>query len=124
MQPMPSPDAFIPLDRLDRVDELVERSFAAPIVIFKHSRTCGTSAYAYDELVTYRQQPTALEIHLVDVLRGREISRALATRFKVHHESPQVLLLVDGSVRWHASHYSITADALQQALAIGVPMNS
>lgn len=124
MQPMSPHDAFIPLDRLERVDELVERSFTAPIVIFKHSPTCGTSAYAYDELSTYRQHPAALDIHLVDVLRGREISRAIAARFKVHHESPQVLLLVDGAVRWHTSHYSITADALQQALAVGAPMNS
>ncbi len=117
MASMFSSDVFIPLDRLDLVDELVERSLTAPVVIFKHSPTCGISAFAFDELLAYREEPGSLDIHLVDVLGGREISRAIASRCGVRHESPQVLLLVDGAVAWSASHYGITGEAVRRAVS-------
>jgi bacillithiol system protein YtxJ len=34
------------------LDAAIERSFTTAIVIFKHSETCGTSAYAREELET------------------------------------------------------------------------
>jgi bacillithiol system protein YtxJ len=33
------------------------------------------------------------------------------------HQSPQVFLLHGGAVRWQASHWSITAASLEQALS-------
>lgn len=111
-----SRDVFIPLDQPEQVDQLVERSFTQPVVLFKHSPTCGISAYAYEELQAYRAEPAALEIHLVDVKASRPISQEIAARFKVHHESPQILLLVNGQVTWHTSHYSINTSAIKKAL--------
>jgi bacillithiol system protein YtxJ len=117
MNPASTDDVFLRLDLPEQMDQLVERSFAQPVIIFKHSPACGTSAYAFDELDTYRQDPSAHEVYLVDVLRNRPLSQALAVRFRVHHESPQLLLVVDGKVAWHTSHYGVSAAALERAVA-------
>jgi bacillithiol system protein YtxJ len=104
MNPAPSDTAFIQLDRLEQVDQLVERSFTQPVIVFKHSPACGTSAYAFDELDTYRQEPSAHDVYIVDVLRSRPLSQAIAARFGVHHQSPQLLLiaLLPSSAPWRA----------------------
>ena len=38
-------------------------------------------------------------------------------RFLSEHKSPQMLLVHDGSARWTASHFGVTADAIRVALA-------
>ncbi|MEM7357326.1 MAG: monothiol bacilliredoxin BrxC family protein [Acidobacteriota bacterium] len=48
---------------------------------------------------------------------ARDVSNEIAQRTGVKHESPQALLMRDGTVTWHASHWSIQAEALQEALA-------
>ena len=53
--------------------------------------------------------PPDVDLWLIDVREGRDVSQALATRVGVHHESPQVLLVDRGEVVWHATHYRITA---------------
>jgi bacillithiol system protein YtxJ len=42
------------------------------------------------------------------------VSDAAARRLGVRHETPQALLLRDEKVVWNASHFSITASALDQ----------
>ena len=107
---------FTPIDTQAELDALFERSALERVVIFKHSPTCGTSAQAYDELASYLSGPDATEVHLLDVLRSRTLSQSLATRVKVRHESPQLLVLQGGAVRWHGSHWNVTADAVRAAV--------
>ena len=107
---------FIELANTAQFESLIEASHTRPIVIFKHSRACGTSAEAYDELDDLLQHDDGVEVHLVDVLANRPLSRAIAERFAIRHESPQVLVLEGGQVRWHGSHYRVTADAVRRAL--------
>lgn len=107
---------FTPIETQAELDALFERSALELVVIFKHSPSCGTSAQAYDELASYLSGPDATEVHLLDVVRGRALSQALAARVKVRHESPQLLLLQGGAVRWHGSHWNVTADAVRAAV--------
>jgi bacillithiol system protein YtxJ len=44
------------------------------------------------------------------------LSDTVAERLGVRHESPQALLIKDGRAVWHASHWSITSEALVSAL--------
>jgi flagellar biosynthesis protein FlhG len=53
----------------------------------------------------------------IDVLVNRQLSRAIAARFHIRHESPQALVIRNGEVRWHGSHYQVTALNVKQALA-------
>ncbi len=93
-----------------------------PILIFKHSTTCGTSAMAHeevDDLVADSTPP--VDVFLVRIQGARDVSRAITDRLGIRHESPQVLLVSAGRVLWHASHFRVTARAITAALAQHVP---
>ena len=47
---------------------------------------------------------------------GYDLIRAIEERTGVQHESPQVILLDHGRAAWSASHYAITAQAVDVAL--------
>ena len=117
-QPLNAPlsRAFIDIRDLADLDRLIEQSHAGPIVIFKHSPVCGTSAQAFDELDDFLSGTAAVDIHVVNVLTSRPLSQAIAQRFGVRHESPQLLVLRDGAVLWHGSHYSVTVERVRQVL--------
>ena len=108
--------SFAPLASVEQFIALVAESADRPVVIFKHSPACGTSAQAYDELESFLQENGHADVFLVNVLSNRKLSRAIAEQVHVRHESPQVLVLRAGEVRWHGSHYRVTADNLRKAL--------
>ena len=106
-----------PIEREDQIDMLLEESRTRPVVIFKFSRTCGTSAYAADELHGYLAgEPADATFAVVTVQTHRAVSDAIAARLGVRHETPQVLVVRDGQVAWHGSHFRVTADTVAQAL--------
>ncbi|MBU6367872.1 MAG: bacillithiol system redox-active protein YtxJ [Gemmatimonadetes bacterium] len=87
----------------------------APVLVFKHSRTCPVSHAAHAELEAFRRSHAAVPVRVVVVQDERPLSAALAAGTGVRHESPQALLLHRGAVRWHASHGAITAARLAAA---------
>jgi bacillithiol system protein YtxJ len=50
------------------------------------------------------------------VQRAREVSREVEARTGVRHESPQALILRGGEAVWSASHWRVTAEAVESAL--------
>jgi bacillithiol system protein YtxJ len=107
-----------PLEHEAQIDALVEESRARPVVIFKFSRTCGTSSYAADQLHEYLQgTPADARYAVVTVQTHRAVSNEVAARLGVRHETPQLIVLRDGQVAWHGSHFRATAEALAGALA-------
>ncbi|MDO8794675.1 MAG: bacillithiol system redox-active protein YtxJ [Vicinamibacterales bacterium] len=102
------------LSTSDEVDQVFQDSHRRPALIFKHSVTCGISAQAYDEL-TAIAEALPVTIHVVPVQNSRQASLAVAQRSGIRHESPQVLLIVDGRAAWTASHFRITGKAVLQA---------
>lgn len=108
--------SFAPLATAEQFTALVAESVDRPVVIFKHSPACGTSAQAYDELESFLQEDGHADVFLVNVLSNRKLARAIAEQVHVRHESPQVLVLRAGEVRWHGSHYRVTADNVRKAL--------
>jgi bacillithiol system protein YtxJ len=116
MHQTPTPQALRLLEQAEQLQTVIDRSHERPVVIFKHSPLCGTSAQAYDELQLLIEDGHEAELYLVDVLRHRAASQAVSARFGIRHESPQVLVLREGQVGWHGSHYRVTADAIREAL--------
>jgi bacillithiol system protein YtxJ len=47
----------------------------------------------------------------------REISNKIAEQFKVHHESPQMLLIKNGECIYETSHGEISAEDLAEQMA-------
>jgi bacillithiol system protein YtxJ len=88
----------------------------APAWILKHSSTCGISAAAYEEVEAFLAAHP-MPIGVVVVQQARPLSNWLAERLKRVHQSPQLFLLQGGAVRWSASHYGVTRQAMEKALA-------
>jgi bacillithiol system protein YtxJ len=99
-------------------DRELEHVFSLPgVIVFKNSPVCGISRYARRELETFVEgMKRNIPVFLIDVIEHRKVSEQFAERSGIPHESPQVIYLENGTVRWHASHYSITADALARAI--------
>jgi len=90
---------------------------AAPgrTIVYKHSPTCSLCSWSIEEIADFAER-AGVTVHQVDVLRQRQLSQAIEAHFGVRHESPQVLIIDDGRVTWHASHRALTVDRLQAAL--------
>jgi bacillithiol system protein YtxJ len=105
------------LKTAEDLDRLIEASSTEPVIIYKHSLTCGTSAMAFEEIRDLvAGSPISARVGIVMVQPARAVSNAIASRLGVRHESPQVLLLQGGQVVWQASHFRVTADAIRDAL--------
>ncbi len=91
------------------VDALFAEDLA---MVYKHSPTCGICAAAAGEVGRFVERHPSAALYQVDVLAARPLSRDIAARAGVTHESPQVILLRKGAPVWHASHYAITAEML------------
>ena len=105
------------LSGIDDLDRALAATDERPLLLFKHSFTCGVSAEALDELVSHlnEREPDA-SYAMVTVQTHREVSNAVAKKLGVRHESPQALLICGGRVVWSASHFRVTAAAVRAAL--------
>lgn len=99
-------DSWETITTLQDLDTAVETSFKKPVVLFKHSTTCSISGMAKSRL-EIDSDATSPTIYYLDLLSYRPISNEIAERFKVRHESPQVIILKNGEVQYHASHGAI-----------------
>lgn len=105
-----------PLTHLLDVDELdaaIAESRERPVLVFKHSRTCGVSAEALDELRAHAARAQSrVSYKVITVQSHRRVSDEATARFGIRHETPQVVLLRDGRAVRNASHFRITANHL------------
>jgi bacillithiol system protein YtxJ len=101
------------LSHIDELDAAIAESLDRPVLLFKHSRTCGVSAEALDELQVHVERSAAQAAYkLITVQSHRRLSDELTARFGIRHETPQAILLRDGVPVWTASHFRITAHQL------------
>lgn len=102
---------WLPLTSLEGLDSLVQQSFNEQVAIFKHSTRCSISRMIKDRIE--RGLPSAhMPSFYLDLLEYRDISNAIATRFNVQHESPQLLILRNGVCTSHASHNAVQPEML------------
>ena len=86
-----------------------ETHLASPrLLLLKHSPRCGVSRWALEEVQQLERDGDVAPIAIVDVV---------ADRTGVRHQSPQLLYLERGVVRWHISHGEITAKAIRRRLS-------
>ncbi|HJR59819.1 MAG TPA: bacillithiol system redox-active protein YtxJ [Vicinamibacterales bacterium] len=100
------------------LEAAIAESRERPVLIFKHSRTCGISAEAFDELHEHLAEVSpGASYNLITVQSHRAVSDEAAARLGVRHETPQAILLRDGVPVWKASHFRITAKELTRILS-------
>ena len=106
------------VQRLDELDSLLAESGHRPLLLFKHSYSCGVSLEALDELVDHLNE-SALDARyaMVTVQTHRDVSNAVAARLGVRHHTPQAILVRDGRAVWSASHFRVNATEIRKAIA-------
>ena len=106
-----------PLVHIDELEAAIAESRERPVFLFKHSRTCGVSCEALDELQAHVEDASPQAAYkLITVQSHRRLSEEAATRLGIRHETPQAILLREGRPVWSASHFRITKRQLDQAL--------
>ena len=108
-----------PLTDAADLQAAIEESRLRPVLLFKHSRNCGVSLEALDELHAHLEQADGTAAYkMVTVQTHRSLSEHTAATLGIRHETPQAILLRDGRPVWSASHFRITADTLAKNITV------
>jgi bacillithiol system protein YtxJ len=107
-----------PLSDLAMLEAAIVESLERPVLLFKHSRLCGVSCEALDEVRTYLERGgSTTACKMITVQSHRDVSESAATRLGIRHETPQAIVLREGRPVWSASHFRITAAELARVLS-------
>lgn len=100
-----------------QLEEIVEASFKQTQILFKHSTRCSISNAVLNRLERNWKDDdfTGITTYYLDLLNHRNVSTAIAERFQVTHESPQVLVIKNGTCVYHVSHTEIDYHDLKDA---------
>lgn len=94
-------------------DKDIDEALAARLaLIYKHSPICGTSGMAREEITRFAAAHPDVTVYIVDVIQFRPLSRAIANRTGIRHQSPQAILIHNGKPVWNGSHFRVTLDEL------------
>lgn len=99
---------------VNELNDIYKLSEEKPVLILKHSTRCSISAMAKNRLELYWDSAVGIEPYYLDLLKHRDISNELASKFNIMHESPQVLLIKNGACIYHAEHGEIDFNKLKQ----------
>jgi bacillithiol system protein YtxJ len=102
-----------PLSSLTQLEGIIEESKTQTVVIFKHSTRCGISSMTLRRFEgDYNVQSTNVALYFLDLIKFRDVSNEVASKFGVMHESPQLLVVKNGQVIHDSSHYEINAQTV------------
>lgn len=102
----------------DQYEDLIQESFNKPLIIFKHSHSCAISSMALTRFEKDIHSTTEINLTIVNVRADRKVSNYIAEQLSVTHESPQLLLIKNGEVLYHASHFNINTEIVLSKLSI------
>ncbi len=109
---------WIQLTSEAQLKDIAEKSASTPQVIFKHSTRCSISSVALQRLEKAKP-PIDVDFLFLDLLNYRSLSNKVADHFGVGHESPQILIIKNGSCVYDESHLGISmADIADQAQTV------
>ena len=108
---MKEKSGFVELKDVESLNRFLEGSAEEPVVLLKHSNSCGVSSRAYREMAQLNRP-----VGLVTVQKARDVSNEIERRFGLAHETPQVVIVRSSKVVWNASHSRVSAHAIEEAL--------
>jgi bacillithiol system protein YtxJ len=108
---------WIPLESIDQLEAIKQAPGYS--ILFKHSTRCSISLMAKRKFeFEWDALPADTSLYFLDLIKNRNISNAIADIFKVHHESPQLLLVKDGECIYETSHSEISAEEAAEQMAV------
>jgi len=106
---------WIALNSLEQLEEIEKKSLSKPQFIFKHSTTCGISRMVINMFKSsYNFTESQADLYYLDLHAFREVSNETGFKFQVMHQSPQLLVIKNGTTVSHASHGAIAEVNLEQ----------
>ncbi|WP_314591463.1 bacillithiol system redox-active protein YtxJ [Paenibacillus terrigena] len=110
---------LIMLQTEEQLKDWLRKSFETPVFLYKHSTNCGPSRNAHVALHRFMDhfptQSSKFLFAVVRVIEEQHISKQVTQLLGIPHQSPQVLLIHDNKVLWHASHQRIHTNSLVAA---------
>ena len=103
------------IDTLEQFEDLLKQE--DKFLFLKHSLTCPISQAAFQEYEKYAESNQSVPAYYLAVQDSRPLSNEIAEKFEIKHESPQALLIKNGSAVWNASHWKITNRSLTSAIS-------
>ncbi len=102
------------LTDIAQLDTIDSDSATQAVIIFKHSTRCSTSsmALARVERSWNTQAANLLTPYYLDLIKHRDISNAIATRYGVEHQSPQALVISNGCCIFSQTHLAISVEEI------------
>lgn len=100
------------LTDLGQLNEIIFVSNEKPVAIFKHSTRCSVSRMALKQFENEFDLSDKVTPYFLDLIAHRDISNAIADRFGVTHQSPQLIVIKDGKAVYNVSHSDIDAEEL------------
>jgi len=108
---------WIELSDVSQLNQIIEESKSVPVLIYKHSTRCSVSIMAKNHLDRNWDLPDdKMKCYFLDLLKHRDISNQITETFNVIHQSPQVLIIKDGSCIYNASHDSINVRTIAKQI--------
>ncbi len=93
---------------MNNVDQFLTENVGQEILIFKYSPICSISRSVEKSFNTFIDKNKSKIVFKVDVLSERSLSKSIAEKFNIIHESPQLIWLDENhQIKNHASHYEI-----------------
>ncbi len=96
----------------EALEQLFSESHSKPIVFFKHSITCPISKNVFRDVSSVNS-----DIWVMIVQDARIVANEISEKTGIRHESPQAIIVRNGEVIYHSSHYDITAADVENILA-------
>ncbi|TRX00110.1 bacillithiol system redox-active protein YtxJ [Flavobacterium gawalongense] len=100
------------LTDLGQLNEIIFVSNEKPVAIFKHSTRCSVSRMALKQFENEFNNSDKVTPYFLDLIAYRDISNAIADRFGVTHQSPQLIVIKEGKAIYNVSHSDIDAEEL------------
>ncbi|GAB5556323.1 MAG: bacillithiol system redox-active protein YtxJ [Schleiferiaceae bacterium] len=88
------------------------------IMLFKHSTRCSISSAALNRVTQWIEEVESkgIPVYYLDLIQFREVSNQIASQLGVHHESPQLIWVVDGRAVQDTSHFDIRKETVMEWL--------
>ena len=97
------------LQNVGQIAVINEESKSVKVMLFKHSTRCSISNMALNRVESnWKDNDNQLiKPYYLDLIAHRDISNLIARQYGIEHQSPQVLVILNGKCIYHASHNNI-----------------
>lgn len=106
------------LEDLEKAFESTREPGSKGVLLFKHSTRCSISSAALNRVSQWIEEVESkgVPVYYLDLIQFREVSNEIASQLGVHHESPQLIWVVDGAAVQDTSHFDIRRETVMEWL--------